>query len=973
MKRYKKNIKKYKVIIFTLCTVIIFFAFFKGMQLVKRYFFSPWATFVSNGQIVSQLFNYKNLLIFGTNYAKLYFLNLGDENKVSVFDMNSGNARPVQIVGNNVLAVSDDTISLINIKKNKAVWQISTDNQYFFVNTQVYKRNVIAGSTDGSLTMFELASGKVLWKFKPEPIELLSSIDVAGNLHYFGNFIINENNIFLASQDKILYILNVKTGLVIKKIPIGETITMGPEVSGKFVYVGTKSGDLFAVNQDSGEILWKSNDQSFSICGKILPFIDSDYPHMQLFTHVKQAFRKVFNEKLTIYTFQANGSLIARDAGSGKLIWKSKEYGPTLVCPTFWRSTVVIGTNSGNLASLSLGSGKIIFEKDNMGSLKNQIVISPKFDSILPEWLNIFSPNIFVHNTTGTLWMIHEYGGKVVWKFEINAPTNTTLNVFDNEIFLVASDGVIYRLDKHSGKIRLNIPERRFDITKEIQNVSDTQIQEFTLKSYANFSNPWRETDLGAVFIHESGAKVFIPGFYYDQDKWKIRFNPPLKGKWKWEIYWKPHGKLLIKKGDFVSETDTSHFYIRKAGKESTNITVDGKSIFNGLGIGDVMLDSNWNGNFLDDWAIGNSTPFIATDSSGFINRFESNKVTRLAEYISTYGPKGAGFNIVRWNLLNASDPIVTSLDFPTKYSTLRGKIGDEFVKSLRSNNIHIWLTLFGFDIPYKYSSNIADQYILKSYLRYMYARYGAYTDIWELANEVSIPTEMATLLSDEIRAMDHECRMVSVSSTGYNFPQADVIAPHWYETEKVNESDIRTFQKIKEFKSYERPIVFAEQGNTSANYDETSSVRMRIRSWTAFFNNAVLMFWNQSSTKDYKAGIFPANLYLGEQERSYTKILQNFSQGFPLDSKNVQYQIDWSGVRGYGLNSDTVNAAYFVHFASPFTLTQFNLNIFTKNGGKLQWLDPETGVVIQEGRCPPGFCNLISPVFKTDIAFKIN
>lgn len=388
------------------------------------------------------------------------------------------------------------------------------------------------------------------------------------------------------------------------------------------------------------------------------------------------------------------------------------------------------------------------------------------------------------------------------------------------------------------------------------------------------------------------------------------------------------------------------------------------------MGLGDTMIDYNYNGTTLDDWTLGNSNPVVATDSAGITVKYRSDKINTLDSYISTYGPKGAGFNMFRWSLMNASESLWTNFGYPTTYSILQGKVGDTLVESLRSNDMHLWFTVFGFDIPYKNSIIPRDQYLLKSYIRYVYARYGAYVDVWELANEIAVPTDTATMLFDEIKSYDFEKRPISIGSVDYNYEKSEIIAPHWYETERLEESDSKTVEHILSYDKINKPVVIAEQGNHKTNYDETSAVRMRIRLWTAYFQQGILMFWNQSDSKDFASGIFSANIYLGEEERLYTRILQEFTRSFPLKSNSVRYALN--GVRGYGLVDGNLKAAYFYHYSSPFSFTTFNFQLSTKSGANAVWIDPSTGKIIKSEYCKPVMCNLTSPEFKTDIVLSV-
>jgi len=95
--------------------------------------------------------------------------------------------------------------------------------------------------------------------------------------------------------------------------------------------------------------------------------------------------------------------------------------------------------------------------------------------------------------------------------------------------------------------------------------------------------------------------------------------------------------------------------------------------------------------------------------------------------------------------------------------------------------------------------------------------------------------------------------------------------------------SDAVTVERIQKAKADgQKPVIFGEQGNAGQNWDDRSALRMRIRSWTAFFNEGSLIFWNSSFAKDYQARA--ANIYLGPPERMYIANLQTFTKALDAD-----------------------------------------------------------------------------------------
>lgn len=961
-KKYKKNILVIGIILIA-----------STVWAIKYRFTNNWSTFVSNGVVTSKLFNIKNVIVFGTNSSKLFFLNLNSKGDLKSLDLNTGNTQPVEFVGKNLLAISDDSLRLIDSHNAKVVWEVYSDNQYMFQKAHIYKNFVYAGSADGSLNAYRVTDGNFLWKFTPKKLEMLTTVISGGSVHYFGNFKIYKGRIYLVSHDKSVYSINIKDGSVMWSTPIDETVNEDIGFSGDNLYLSTLSGKIIAINLYSGKIAWKVSNDSPIVCTMLTAGEKfSDIPQAQFFLRLSYISKKPFyHNQGSLIILDSNGVLKKIKSSDGTIEWQSENLGKSTNCPVIWRDKIITTSTTGGLVALSSNSGGVLYSKHELGVITNSVYVDPNFNRVLPEWLNIFPPRIFVNNTGGVLWAFNGNSGKNLWSFSAGAPTQTAPIVWNSKVIFPTSDGTLYKINKFTGKTVLSWMDKQYKVSSSFIDIGKTKVYEITLKSKGSFSNPWREGVLDGYFTDTNGKEYHIPGFYYGQNEWKVRFNPPITGNWKWKLEWAPHGSLLTTKGGFESTTETKDFFIKTSTVNRKRLTLDHKTIFNGMGLGDTFGDINYNSTPLDDWATGESSTVTATTSAGITNWYKSDKIVSLDDYIATYGPKGAGFNIFRWSIMNASQSLWTSFGFPTSYSILQGKNGDDLVERLRKNDMHVWLTMFGFDIPYKGSGNPAETFLLKSYVRYVFARYGAYVDVWELANEIAIPLETAKLLKEEIKMWDYEKRPVSTTSVGFNYDDSDIIAPHWYETEKLSESDIKTLENIKKV-DFDRPTVFAEQGNLGANYDSTSGIRMRVRLWTSFFNSAILIFWNQSDSKDYKAGIFPGNLYIGKEERSYSKVLQDFTTGFPLTAKPVQYRFENRGIRGYGLQSDSLTGVYFFHYSDPFKPTSFSFSILTRKSGEVQWVDPATGKIIKSDFCNPGNCVLTSPAFKTDLALKI-
>ena len=116
------------------------------------------------------------------------------------------------------------------------------------------------------------------------------------------------------------------------------------------------------------------------------------------------------------------------------------------------------------------------------------------------------------------------------------------------------------------------------------------------------------------------------------------------------------------------------------------------------------------------------------------------------------------------------------------------------------------------------------------------------------------------------------------------------------------------------------------EQGNRGMNWDPRSALRMRIRAWTALFQEVALVFWN---TNWSKAGMFRghdtpdgvANIYLGPEERGDIRVLQQYASRLDAGLHMVPVDVnDGQAVRAYGLSSPHTTGVYLHHFGNHAT-----------------------------------------------------
>ena len=486
----------------------------------------------------------------------------------------------------------------------------------------------------------------------------------------------------------------------------------------------------------------------------------------------------------------------------------------------------------------------------------------------------------------------------------------------------------------------------------------------------ASYSNPWEQVQVKVALTAPSGKATTIGGFYYAPDLWHARFSPDESGDWSWTADVSDGAQSKDFSGSFtVVETDWPGI-VRSNPENNSRWILDDGTPYYPIGLGDCLL------------GVAGGSPLANMGFDGEVRNanYPEGWRTDLETYLTAYGD--SGFDLFRWSVDNCAFGLYETIDpSGNVYLQPEGLYGDQLVQSLRQHGLRTYMVIFGFFPPFPDgSNNPAEMDAIRRYVRYVVDRYGAYVDFWELMNEspnppITIPDDWYLQVASYLREVDPYDHPISTSWQRPDLSVIEIVSPHWYAKENEFESDLAMLNLIEESRGHaKKPIIFGEQGNSEQNWDEGSALRMRIRSWTAFFNEAVLIFWNTSCCKDSRGGV-ASNLYLGPQERGYVKVLQDFVSGLDRGIAPVQIGTsDPSRVRGYALTAQTVFVAYlhaYTDHANP--TTGISITIESPLAGTATWISPATGAVLGTAGVSSGRQTLAAPAFTTDVALRIS
>jgi uncharacterized protein DUF5060 len=511
------------------------------------------------------------------------------------------------------------------------------------------------------------------------------------------------------------------------------------------------------------------------------------------------------------------------------------------------------------------------------------------------------------------------------------------------------------------------------------------------------YDNHFFDVVLEVVFISPNGTARRVKGFFYGGDIWKVRFSPDEPGRWTYTY------------------------------------TMTGKGGFHHEGVGAFdCTPSDADGPVRPNpenphrWVFANGKPYFPIGLQDCIGAREGKlgpqaldgegrddgKVRKVStdEYLSIYSQ--AGFNLLRFSQDNCSYQLFDDLD---AYHEAESKATDELLLLARQHGLRVMFGFFGFyrarTLHGGYwqslqwfvqkvfakvfgsrneirSDAVSPQVITKEkqFIAYCIARWGVYVDFWQLLNERYASDEWTSMMADYVRSLDPDRKPITTSWPKPSLPAIDINAPHWYESESELQSDRRVQEVATSWKQAGKPVIVGEQGNTGMNWDPLSGQRMRIRTWTALFQEISFVFWNTSWSKAgmhggrYSPGEV-ANIYLGPEERGYIRVLQDFASRLDAGVRMMPVEVSLpNSIRGYGLLSSRVAAAYVHHFENHTTSTP-DATITLELPGTAPsthtligaWIDPASGAVIAHVQVPPGRQTLAVPPFTVDLALVVS
>lgn len=909
------------------------------------------------------------------------------------FDMQDYTIYPPAIdYGNLFITSFDGRLYALDINSGEEKWRF-TIPQMLKADTeaQVGNEHVYFGGRDGIFYALNKNTGMLRWKFATRPIDY-EHVFTNQSIIHFGRFSLDTDTVYIYSAtDNAVYALNQSTGAVRwvqrnigftynKPVVYTESVAVWNDKQ-EYILLDKKTGNILRKIKSQNNLLVTHNDDIYSLqnnedielinasSGQTKWRITNEQfllPHMFIASNDSLVILKRINNTHMVTAFRQ---------ADGKALWTTPVNIQDVVDVTETANRVyVIGTNTQY--AIDAKTGKIIW----ITSIQN---ISREALTTL-EGLYLISEN----TSDLIVYYIHATSGVKQWQFAWNNVHPAYIKEKNGDLYFMTKDQrSIVRLNHDSqadnvkaSQLAIYDPNKRRSwdkITLWIKNTIYINHAKFIVNAYQNLiekndiyelvitsNNTFNKRNQQNVkiltdFIDPYGKTHRVHGFYFDKNMWKIRFAPSIIGNWQWTSFIDKPTRDQIGQGTFLVQESNREGFLSIPSKYGQSFSVDDQREFYPVGLQDCIIDKNHDGNPIDQWFPG--VEYRPTINPTVLNAYSLN------DYLSLY--QKSGFNLWRFGVNNCSYSLWKELrPYGNRYALNEGLRTDDFFSALKNQGYHIWMSVLSFSLPYENSLTLKHKRaILKDYLSYIVARYAAFVDVWELANEIHLDDETITIMSSYLRSIDPYKHPITTNWEQPNNVNIEINSLHWYDSSCNDNCDKNLESQILDFTPIDKPTVFSEQGNRDANWDETSADRFRVRLWMGYMKNISYIFWNSSSSQ-FSNSFGSSNIFLGPAERKYVSIFNKLIHDNNFPQTITQITSDTDGVKIFGRGTDHSSLFYLYRQIRDQKNKSAMFQVDIPYFGTASWINAQTGNVLSQQLVVAGKQYLTTPPFKTDI-----
>ncbi len=330
------------------------------------------------------------------------------------------------------------------------------------------------------------------WKFKTHG-KIFSSPAVYNGIVYIG------------SEDKNLYAIDVSTGKELWKFTTGGAVHSSPSVFNNVVYFGSFDGYYYAVDAKKGTEKWrfKTGGEKW-IDSKELGFSspESDQPDPWQFFLSSPVIKPNENAGV-VYFGSSDGFVYAVDAENGKLKWKFKTEGPVHSSPAIYQGRLYVGSWDNHLYALDAQSGQELWRfKTGSKVMMHGIQASPTVDN----------GSVYFGARDAYFYSLNAETGTPNWKYSAdNSWILTTAGVKDGTVYIGTSDSFLFlAIDAKTGKEKYRMAANGYIFSSPAIANNTAYFGDFTGKVFAVDLQTGQKLDEFVTPSREANAKRIL-------------------------------------------------------------------------------------------------------------------------------------------------------------------------------------------------------------------------------------------------------------------------------------------------------------------------------------------------------------------------------------------------------------------------------------------------------------------------------
>lgn len=228
----------------------------------------------------------------------------------------------------------------------------------------------------------------------------------------FSSPIVHDGIVYVGSEDGNLYAIDEKTGETHWKFKTGGAVHSSPAVFKNTVYIGSFDGYYYAIDAKTGQLKWKFKSGGEKWSGEIsflgLKPVDKYMEDLWDF-FLSSPVINPDKQNSSVFFGSSDGNVYALNANTGELKWKFEVKGSIHCSPVLYKNTLYIGSWDANLYAKDIQTGKQRWKFETGTQLGFKGIEST---------VAVANDMVYFGARDPFLFALNAETGKLVWKYD---------------------------------------------------------------------------------------------------------------------------------------------------------------------------------------------------------------------------------------------------------------------------------------------------------------------------------------------------------------------------------------------------------------------------------------------------------------------------------------------------------------------------------------------------------------------------